>query len=196
MRSTVLRALSTAICAIGLGVLPAAGAQPGDVNGDNAVDLLDALDLARYLAGTVASLPRLDLADVNNDGAVNEADRQFLLRSVIYCVTLDSDPPVVSIVSPEEGTTVRSTPVFVTSRVTDASPIRSVTCHVGNSSINAGPAGGDRDSHGNPAAALRRGAATGGRGAESRCALKGVAGHDACPLHHDGETVTLKLELG
>jgi Big-like domain-containing protein/dockerin type I repeat protein/carboxypeptidase family protein/glucodextranase-like protein len=141
---TRLLALSVAIWALGpVGVLSAATGQPGDVNNDHVVDLLDALDLARYLAGTVTTLPRLDLADVNGDGTVNADDRDLLLRSVIYCVSLDDQPPVVTIVSPEDGATVRSTPVTVTSRVVDASPIRSVTCTFGTTTINAATSGGD-----------------------------------------------------
>lgn len=144
MKRTALLALWTAICMFGPGMSLGLAAQPGDVNDDNAVDLLDALDLARYLSGTTASLPRLDLADVNRDGAVNEADRQLLLRAVIYCVTLDKNPPVVSIISPDEGATMRKTPVTVTSRVTDASPIRSVTCQAGTSTTSASSSGGDQ----------------------------------------------------
>ena len=55
----------------------------GDVNGDGAVNTLDRIALARYLAnweGYSADTIDMTAADVNGDGAVNTLDRIALAR--------------------------------------------------------------------------------------------------------------------
>ena len=57
----------------------------GDVNGDGAVNLADALLLVAYVSGESVELPPngdISLGDVNGDGAVNQADALLLVAYV------------------------------------------------------------------------------------------------------------------
>lgn len=55
----------------------------GDVNGDNAVDVGDATQLLRYLAGLIKENDlNLNVADVNGDGSVDVGDATRILRDL------------------------------------------------------------------------------------------------------------------
>ncbi len=85
------RWLVAALLAAGLQAagLPAAGfpaaalALSGDTTGDGVVDLQDPLALCRFLRGTLPVLPAPDNADVNFDGAIDDADLRLVLRAVL-----------------------------------------------------------------------------------------------------------------
>jgi hypothetical protein len=63
-----------------LGEHPRSAARPEDLNGDGAVDMLDAFALARELQREPASHPQLDL---NGDGAVDQRDVQDLAARAV-----------------------------------------------------------------------------------------------------------------
>ena len=60
-----------------------ATAMTGDVNGDSKVDIVDVVDLARYLKGTARSVFVKSKADLNGDGKVNKEDLNSLSRLIL-----------------------------------------------------------------------------------------------------------------
>jgi len=62
---------------------------PGDINGDNTVNILDALLLARYVVGLL-ELPAdvLSVADINCDNSVNIIDALFIARQALGLPTM------------------------------------------------------------------------------------------------------------
>ena len=54
----------------------------GDVNSDGESDVLDVVDIARYVVGTAAETFVPILADINNDGEVNIADAVCLVNDI------------------------------------------------------------------------------------------------------------------
>ncbi|MCL2099923.1 MAG: dockerin type I domain-containing protein, partial [Oscillospiraceae bacterium] len=63
---------------------------PGDVNGDDKVDMADLVALARHIAGLETITPALlPAADTNRDNRVNIAD---LIRLARYLAGVDSSP--------------------------------------------------------------------------------------------------------
>lgn len=55
----------------------------GDVNGDDLVNVLDIVDLARYLKGKARSAFVKSNADINRDGIINQADLNSLSMLII-----------------------------------------------------------------------------------------------------------------
>ncbi len=55
----------------------------GDVNGDDVVNVLDIVDLARYLNGNARSVFLKSNADINGDGKINQADLNSLSALII-----------------------------------------------------------------------------------------------------------------
>lgn len=56
----------------------------GDVNGDGIVNIVDALFLAQYLAGTRTLTPcQLIAADVDGDGIITATDSQYLANYTV-----------------------------------------------------------------------------------------------------------------
>ncbi len=60
----------------------------GDVNGDNTVDVTDALMTLRYAMSLIDALPNAAAADVNNDGTVDLTDALQILRAAMGIITL------------------------------------------------------------------------------------------------------------
>lgn len=54
----------------------------GDVNGDGESDVVDVVDIARYVVGTAAETFVPILADINNDGEVNIGDAVCLVNDI------------------------------------------------------------------------------------------------------------------
>lgn len=60
----------------------------GDVNGDDILDVTDALLTLRYAMGLLAELPNAAAADVNNDGTVDMNDALQILRAAMGIISL------------------------------------------------------------------------------------------------------------
>jgi len=52
----------------------------GDVNGDGAINAIDAALILQFGAGLLPALPNIDRADVNDDGTVNAVDAALILQ--------------------------------------------------------------------------------------------------------------------
>ena len=61
----------------------AAALLKGDVNGDNIVNLLDVVDLSRYLCGKARSAFNKTYADINSDGKINSDDLRALSTQIV-----------------------------------------------------------------------------------------------------------------
>ena len=60
----------------------------GDVNGDDTLDVTDALMTLRYAMSLIDALPNAAAADVNNDGTVDVTDALQILRAAMGIITL------------------------------------------------------------------------------------------------------------
>ena len=61
---------------------------PGDVNGDELLDVTDALLVLRYALGLMTDLPALESADVNGSGTVDMTDALIILRVALGMMSL------------------------------------------------------------------------------------------------------------
>ena len=61
---------------------------PGDANGDDSIDITDALLVLRCALGLVTDIPAPEAADVNGDGAIDITDALMILRAALGVVTL------------------------------------------------------------------------------------------------------------
>ena len=60
----------------------AGGSMLGDVNGNSKVNMLDAVDLIRYLSGATDGLTNKDNADLNKDGKITDDDLILLIKKI------------------------------------------------------------------------------------------------------------------
>ena len=60
----------------------AGGSMLGDVNGNGKVNMLDAVDLIRYLSGATDGLTNKDNADLNKDGKITDDDLMLLIKKI------------------------------------------------------------------------------------------------------------------
>jgi len=60
----------------------------GDVNGNNTVDIIDALLVAQYSVGSIGSLPVASVADVSGDGKINIIDALQIAQYYIGVITV------------------------------------------------------------------------------------------------------------